>query len=365
MLEKNEESIKHDTFFEEMYISVYGLVYFTIHKLVKNEQDVIDLVQDTFTSAYQNINKLEKFDESNFKPWVVVIAKNKALDFLKQKKPVLFSDMQRKDDESIDVVDTIHSPPNNIAHMEELKRVVKEIMDSLPEEQRLCLFQYCFLEMSLNEIADYNNMNENTVKSNIRYARQKINKRFKETEYKEYKLYDLSPFLLFAFLLKGIIYESVSSVAAPPINYFWSKHNNSKNEFWNNVKQVFKKGLISLGYSLVFLGTVLFVIDYMNGVDKVPYTNNLSNNNIIDVFDYINLKIFGEDGEGKAIATIIPNDQNQINELLSNVSISLSEDSGLRNGTYIEVTCQIRENFNSSNFELKTYKKKYLVFELL
>jgi RNA polymerase sigma-70 factor (ECF subfamily) len=54
-------------------------------RLVRNREDALDLSQDVFLKAYQNLNKLD--DPSRFSSWLFRIAHNEAYSLLRKSKP--------------------------------------------------------------------------------------------------------------------------------------------------------------------------------------------------------------------------------------------------------------------------------------
>jgi len=74
--------------FEEIYNNYNKLVYFVIMRYVKNSEDVRDLVQDTFLSFYNNLNH----NIRNLKAYLTVTAKNKSLNYLRQKDKVIVNE---------------------------------------------------------------------------------------------------------------------------------------------------------------------------------------------------------------------------------------------------------------------------------
>lgn len=72
--------------FREIYAKYYKLVFSKIHEITKDGETSKDLTQDTFIKMWTNIQTLEY--NSNFKAWLMKIAKNTALDFVKTKKDV-------------------------------------------------------------------------------------------------------------------------------------------------------------------------------------------------------------------------------------------------------------------------------------
>ena len=56
----------------------------------------------------------------------------------------------------------------------ETKRLMKEILDGLPEDQKLWVLMYYYEELSVADIADVLGCSTGTVKSRLNYARKKI-----------------------------------------------------------------------------------------------------------------------------------------------------------------------------------------------
>ena len=60
-------------------------IYNYLLRLVKNREDALDLSQDVFLKAYQNLRKLE--DPDRFAPWIYRIAHNEAYSWLRKNRP--------------------------------------------------------------------------------------------------------------------------------------------------------------------------------------------------------------------------------------------------------------------------------------
>ena len=82
ILKSNDENKIHEIF-EEIYNEYNKLIFVTINNYIKNIQDSEELVQDTFVSFFNSLHKKEII---NIKYYLLVIAKNKALDFIKLNK---------------------------------------------------------------------------------------------------------------------------------------------------------------------------------------------------------------------------------------------------------------------------------------
>ncbi len=60
-------------------------VYNYLYRLAGNREDAMDLAQEVFLKAYQNLGKLD--DVSRFAPWLFRIAHNEAYSLLRRKRP--------------------------------------------------------------------------------------------------------------------------------------------------------------------------------------------------------------------------------------------------------------------------------------
>lgn len=82
-LKSNNENLIHEAI-QELYDEYYKLVYFCINGIVENSLDTEDLVEEVFLKIY---NVREILDSSkNLKYYIITIAKNLAIDFLRKKK---------------------------------------------------------------------------------------------------------------------------------------------------------------------------------------------------------------------------------------------------------------------------------------
>lgn len=83
----------------------------------------------------------------------------------------------------------------------ETSRLVQEMIDTLSDEQRMCVMMFYAEEMSVKEIAQTLGISENTVKSRLNYGRKSIKEKVLELEQKGTKLYAIPPFTFFLYLL--------------------------------------------------------------------------------------------------------------------------------------------------------------------
>ena len=76
---------------EKVYLEYKNLMYFIIASYVPNKFDIEDILSDSFIKAVEHRSEIKNPD--SLKSYLTQIAKNQALNFLKQQKEVPLSDV--------------------------------------------------------------------------------------------------------------------------------------------------------------------------------------------------------------------------------------------------------------------------------
>ncbi len=175
--ESKNLAIKFQNGDQEAFISLYNLlrkfVYHTILKNGVNPADVEDVMQDVFIQIYNKIGTLE--NPQTMLKWTKQVTKNKSIDYLRKYKKEITTD--EEDNEYIFEESQMIAPmemPEDVMDNAETTRLVKDIIDDLPEGQRRCIYFYYFNEMKTREISETIGMSESTVKANLVKGRKKI-----------------------------------------------------------------------------------------------------------------------------------------------------------------------------------------------
>ena len=194
--------------FNQLYNDNYTAVLFAIRSVIRDEDTAMDILQDTFIQAFRHLDQLR--DDAKFTPWIKTIAINQARNYLVKKKPILFTDISVKDEEFDDAFentledDCAASMPEEVMEQKETARLIREIMDSLPDEQSITINLYYYDGLSVQEIAELMGIKESTVKSRMNYGRKKIGVKVKELEKQGTKLYGLAPLPFLLWLWKSM-----------------------------------------------------------------------------------------------------------------------------------------------------------------
>lgn len=205
---------KQDEGITYLYESTYQKNYYVALKYVKNEELAKDVLQDAYIKAFANIEQLN--NALHFESWMSQIVARTALNELRKKNPILFSETENEEGQTIDETfedDRVEVQPEVVIDKEETARLVREMMADLTDEQRICITMFYMENMSVREIAETIEVSENTVKSRLNYGRQKIKDKVLLLEKQGTKLYSIAPIPFFVWLLKNELAKG--SVAVP------------------------------------------------------------------------------------------------------------------------------------------------------
>ena len=192
----------------EIYRYSVPAVYKVVQVLIKDHDTVNDIIQDTYVKAFTRMDQLQ--NPGSLIPWLKMIATNTAKDWLKKSKPIFFSELEKdgsSDEQSFmeNIEDeNVDQNPEMVADQKEVSRLVMEILEQLPEDQRMVVGMFYYEEMSVKDIAASLGLSENTVKSRLSYARKKIKEQVLELEKQGTRLYSVAPFTFFLYLLHAM-----------------------------------------------------------------------------------------------------------------------------------------------------------------
>lgn len=149
---------------EKMILESYESMYRMAYVYMKNEEDALDVVQDSVVKAIRSCGQLK--EESYMKTWLFRIVINTAVDELERRKKVLplYSENEDSKEDRYCDFDTVNS-------LERLN----------PTERTIILYRYCE-EWKLEEIAEYLGINLSTVKSILYRSLKKLKTELMEGE---------------------------------------------------------------------------------------------------------------------------------------------------------------------------------------
>jgi RNA polymerase sigma-70 factor, ECF subfamily len=144
-----------------------GLVYSVAFRVLKDAGHAEDVTQEIFFQLWRNPASFS-FSKGSLGAWLLVVARNRAIDHLRQRKPA----------EPIDEVVVVSATNlQSEAECNILMKRVRGILGDLPQEQQQSLQLAFFDGLSHSEIAERTGQPLGTVKTRIRSALSSLRKR--------------------------------------------------------------------------------------------------------------------------------------------------------------------------------------------
>ena len=135
-------------------------VYNYLLRIVGNREDALDLAQDVFLKAYQNLRKLD--DPQRFAPWLYRIAHNEAYSMFRKRKPE--SDVEGIEPEATGAGITVGG---SSVFPIELSLAVASALGRLSADQREAVVLKIYQGFKFEEMAEILSCPVSTVKSRL------------------------------------------------------------------------------------------------------------------------------------------------------------------------------------------------------
>lgn len=138
-------------------VKLYKMAYV----YMKNENDALDVVQETIARAYSNIKTVK--EEQYFRTWLMRILINTAVEMLRRNSKVILLENELGETQVTDL-------------LIEDKLDLLTAIEQLEEKYKTVIMLRFYQDLAVKEIADFLNCPEGTVKTNIHRGIQKLKK---------------------------------------------------------------------------------------------------------------------------------------------------------------------------------------------
>jgi RNA polymerase sigma-70 factor (ECF subfamily) len=135
-------------------------VYLLAYSYLRNNEDALDVVQDTFLRLYQKVDMFRS--ERNFQTWLLQIAKNLCIDYYRKNYS---RNKDYRSDKDVEEVNVPAQTDSNSHSFSDTERVFKECLEKLTERQRLIFVMKHYNNLEYKEIAQIMRISVGTVKS--------------------------------------------------------------------------------------------------------------------------------------------------------------------------------------------------------
>jgi len=162
-------------------------VYNFILRILGDRETAEDLLQEAFMRVIKGAEAYKR--QAKFTTWLYTIARNLCVDQIRRRKhrkhASLDAPMDTTDDSGtlLDVLPSNEMASDRKSVNKQMHETMQRAIEALSEEQREVFLMREFLDMPFKQIADVVGVPENTVKSRMRYALEKL--RLELDEYKD------------------------------------------------------------------------------------------------------------------------------------------------------------------------------------
>jgi RNA polymerase sigma-70 factor (ECF subfamily) len=151
--------------FEQLYDRHSRIVYALVLRILRQAPTAEEVVQDVFLQLWRNAASY-KMERGAFVPWLLTLARNRALDQLRLKS----ERQRRREEQAEELPPVVTTPPEYEKELDERRSVerVRALMGGLLPQQKRAIELAYFEGLSHSEIADKLKEPLGTVKSWIR-----------------------------------------------------------------------------------------------------------------------------------------------------------------------------------------------------
>lgn len=161
--------------FEHIVVRYRRLCMSYIYRMVRNQSDSEDLLQETFMRAFTCLSQFTA--KGKFSSWLLKIAHNLCMSFFNKRNSYRIDsnvEIDKIGDLDLQGKAGLDSNPLNIRIRSEFINHVNSTISELPPSHKSCIMLRYMIDLSYSDISDILDIPIGTVKSRIAEARKKI-----------------------------------------------------------------------------------------------------------------------------------------------------------------------------------------------
>lgn len=167
--------------FEELTAQYYKNVYNIALKMLSNPDIAYDAAQETFLRIFKSISKFKM--EAKFSTWIYRITSNVCIDIIRKNRKNEYNTISidkkihlSEGDITLELKDD-SLEPDELYEKSQKEKMLMELINELPEEQKQIIVLRDIQDMSYFEISNILKLPEGTVKSRLNRTRLKLRSR--------------------------------------------------------------------------------------------------------------------------------------------------------------------------------------------
>jgi len=168
----NDEAFRQ--LFEENKNGIFSLAL----RYTKNAEDAEDIVQETFIKVYNSLHNFHTQDKTKFSSWLYRISINCSIDHLRKHKKMKEKHSINQDVQNISS-NNENCNPVYINRLKEVREKIDLILNQVSFKQRMIFTLRHYQHLTTQEIAEYMNCSQGSVKKQLFRAVSAIKTDFK------------------------------------------------------------------------------------------------------------------------------------------------------------------------------------------
>lgn len=157
-------------------------IYALAFRYSRNREDAEDILQETFIKAFNSLDKFNAHEGHSFSSWLYRISINSSIDLIRKNKKMNWSNKNKNCDP--DNLENISSPdqktnPEYMSHIKDIRKTIHTALNHLTARQRMIFILRHYQQLSTQEIAEYMNCSQGSVKKQLFRAIARIKVHFK------------------------------------------------------------------------------------------------------------------------------------------------------------------------------------------
>lgn len=204
--------------FEEIFHRYAKYVYYTAWKMVKNEQDALDLMQDIMIKLYTSMEKIR--DGSTLTSYIRQITYNTCLNHIKRGQLIKWDEYEEEPMQKKGEYATENEPEEFMLQKFQQEQLLTAI-DKLSPSLRSVVLMYYLEGISISEIAEALETSENSIYLRLSRARNGLKKHLEKDKNNK----DLSNTMFSGggILLTKLLREEAGQVSAAKLDVVWEQ----------------------------------------------------------------------------------------------------------------------------------------------
>lgn len=159
--------------FEVLVYRYRGPIFQAIYRILGDYHEAHDVLQQVLLQLYLSLPTLAT--ERPLKPWLLRVAHNRCVDYLRRRRPALFSELESMDeeDEGMPLVALLdgHPLPEEVVEHHDLEQHIQQAIQALPPRFRSVVLLRYSTQLSYTEIGHKLCMAEGTARTYFQRAK--------------------------------------------------------------------------------------------------------------------------------------------------------------------------------------------------